>query len=194
MLTKFNLQLLADAAGSDNPGAEAGQNEGTAKPESQEGKEAKSEKLSFDDFLADPKNQSIFDKRLNKAIETAKTKWEAEANLSAEEKAQKRLKEKELELEEKEKAFNQKMFTLEIKDKLQEADLPTMLAPIIAKGATSEMVDEIIGELEEDYKSRLKENALAGARQETPGASTTKGGAEKFNPVSFARENRIITK
>lgn len=59
--------------------------------------------MDFDEILKDPKYQAEFDKRIAKAIETSKTKWdeeaeakrkelEEEAKLSAEEKLEKRLK------------------------------------------------------------------------------------------------------
>ena len=45
--------------------------------------------ISFDDFLKDSKNQAEFDKRVQKAIQTAETKWKAkndEAKTEAERK------------------------------------------------------------------------------------------------------------
>lgn len=47
--------------------------------------------ISFDDFLKDSKNQAEFDKRVQKAIQTAETKWKAkndEAKTEAEKLAQ----------------------------------------------------------------------------------------------------------
>lgn len=55
------------------------QNQGTQTP------------ISFDDFLKDSKNQAEFDKRVQKAIQTAETKWKAkndEAKTEAEKLAQ----------------------------------------------------------------------------------------------------------
>lgn len=63
--------------GSAGAGAEGGNGEGT---EGQEGGEK-----SFDDVLKDKKYQSEFDKRVAKALETAKGKWEADYQAKIEE-------------------------------------------------------------------------------------------------------------
>lgn len=58
--------------------------------------------MTFDEFMADKANQAEFDRRVNKALETARTTWEedtkkkqaeieANAKLSAEERAKKQL-------------------------------------------------------------------------------------------------------
>ena len=58
--------------------------------------------MDFDEILKDPKYQAEFDKRIAKAIETSKTKWdqeaeakrkelEEEAKLTAEEKIKKQM-------------------------------------------------------------------------------------------------------
>lgn len=58
--------------------------------------------LSFDEFMGNPKNQAEFDRRTNKALDTARKTWEEEAakkqaeieataKLSAEERAKKQL-------------------------------------------------------------------------------------------------------
>lgn len=67
-------------------GANAGQNQNT-----NQNNQGMQTPISFDDFLKDSKNQAEFDKRVQKAIQTAETKWKAkndEAKTEAEKLAQ----------------------------------------------------------------------------------------------------------
>lgn len=67
-----------------------------------EGETTVSSEMSFDEFLSNPKNQAEFDRRTSKALDTARKTWEedyskkqaeieANAKLSAEERAKKQL-------------------------------------------------------------------------------------------------------
>ena len=106
MIKKLYLQLFADGEGS---GAEGNSSEGNGS-----GTQGNSEPVSFDDFLKQEGNQAEFDRRVNKAVQTAvsnaQKKWktvtddkvsEAEklAQMSREEKAEYRAKQLEKELE-----------------------------------------------------------------------------------------------
>lgn len=70
------LQLFAEGEGGGAAGEPAGDDSGTG-----EGNIGASEPISFDDFLKDEKNQAEFDRRVQKAINTAVTnaqkKWTA---------------------------------------------------------------------------------------------------------------------
>lgn len=52
---------------------------GTPNPEGAGGTPAPQNTLTFDEFLEDKANQSEFDRRVSKALETAKAKWEKSA-------------------------------------------------------------------------------------------------------------------
>ena len=77
----YKLQFFAEegaAAGADNGNGDgAGAAEGTSG-----GSEGGTQ--TFDDILKDPKNQSEFDKKVAKALETAKGKWASETQLQIE--------------------------------------------------------------------------------------------------------------
>lgn len=106
MIKKLYLQLFADGEGS---GAEGNGSDGNGS-----GTQGSTEPVSFDDFLKQEGNQAEFDRRVNKAVQTAvsnaQKKWktvtddkvsEAEklAQMSREEKAEYRAKQLEKELE-----------------------------------------------------------------------------------------------
>mgnify|MGYP002540083554 CR=1 FL=1 len=70
---KYNLQIFAEGGSN---GADGGNG---AEPGAEGGESTQVQAtLSFDDFLKDSKNQSEFDKRVAKALDTAKGKWQVE--------------------------------------------------------------------------------------------------------------------
>lgn len=133
----MNLQLFAEGgdgagAGEDNGG---GSGEGT-------GGEGGDNPPSFDDFLKTGGNQAEFDRRVQKAVNTAVTnaqeKWqaltddklsEAEklAKMTKEEKAQYMQKKKEKELSDREAAVTRSELMAEAKNNLSDEGLPVEL-------------------------------------------------------------------
>lgn len=75
----FNVDGGAGTGGT-GTGADGGNGEGTEGGDNSDG-----EGKSFDDVLKDKKYQSEFDKRVAKALETAKGKWEADYKVKVEE-------------------------------------------------------------------------------------------------------------
>lgn len=75
----MNLQLFAEGGdgGSGNEGAEGG-TVGAGTEGGEGTKAGEGETKTFDDLLKDKAHQSEFDKRISKALETAKAKWETE--------------------------------------------------------------------------------------------------------------------
>ena len=74
-------------ANNEPAGTNAEQNQNT----NQNNNQGTQNPISFDDFLKDSKNQAEFDKRVQKAIQTAEAKWKAkndEAKTEAEKLAQ----------------------------------------------------------------------------------------------------------
>lgn len=136
----MNLQLFAegDGVGTGDEGGNGGGASGTG----DEGNEPQ----SFDDFLKTGGNQAEFDRRVQKAVNTAVTnaqeKWqaltddklsEAEklAKMTKEEKAQYMQQKKEKELSEREAAITRKELMAEARNTLAGDDLPQELAEVL---------------------------------------------------------------
>lgn len=134
---KMNLQLFAEG---DGAGAEGGSGDGSRSEGEGGGK------LSFDDFLKGEGNQAEFDRRVNKAVNTALTKaqekWQALADdklseaeklakMTKEEKTQYLQQKKEKELADREAEITRKELAAEAKNTLSEKKLPVGLAAIL---------------------------------------------------------------
>lgn len=137
----MNLQLFAEGgdgagAGEDNGG---GSGEGT-------GGEGGDNPPSFDDFLKTGGNQAEFDRRVQKAVNTAVTKaqekWQALADdklseaeklakMTKEEKAQYMQQKREKELTDREAAITRKELMAEAKNTLASDGLPQELAEVL---------------------------------------------------------------
>ena len=83
MKTVFPYKLQFFAEEGEGTGANDGNGDGTGTAEGAKGGSEDSAKV-FDDILKDPKNQSEFDKKVAKALETAKGKWASETQLQIE--------------------------------------------------------------------------------------------------------------
>jgi len=129
---------------------------------------------------------------IDKAVAEALAKAEKESKLSAAEKEELRLSEREKELEAKEKEFERKNRVVEIKGKLTDMGLPIILAEMIADKTDEDEIEEVLENLKTNWDEKLQEEVKAGARQSTPKTSTTKSRGKGFDPVDFAREKRII--
>lgn len=136
----MNLQLFAEGDGAGN--GDEGGNGGGASGTGDEGNEPQ----SFDDFLKTGGNQAEFDRRVQKAVNTAVTnaqeKWqaltddklsEAEklAKMTKEEKAQYMQQKKEKELSEREAAITRKELMAEARNTLAGDGLPQELAEVL---------------------------------------------------------------
>ena len=136
----MNLQLFAEGDGAGT--GDDGGNGGGAGGAGEEGNEPQ----SFDDFLKTGGNQAEFDRRVQKAVNTAVTnaqeKWqaltddklsEAEklAKMTKEEKAQYMQQKKEKELSEREAAITRKELMAEARNTLAGDGLPQELAEVL---------------------------------------------------------------
>lgn len=136
----MNLQLFAEGDGAGT--GDDGGNGGGAGGAGEEGNEPQ----SFDDFLKTGGNQAEFDRRVQKAVNTAVTnaqeKWqaltddklsEAEklAKMTKEEKAQYMQQKKEKELTDREAAITRKELMAEAKNTLASDGLPQELAEVL---------------------------------------------------------------
>lgn len=161
----------------------------TPSPEEQKQQKEK----TFDEFLADPKNQSAFDKRVAKALQTAREKWEEEAKLTDAEKETKRMSEREQALAEKEAELNRREFTTDIKSKLTAQQLPLSFAEVLAAGCTAETIDEVLGGIKTEWDKQIQEAIKAGARQKDPLAGGTRVESSAGDSLAeFARKNRKV--
>ena len=135
----MTLQLFAEG---DGDGAQGGDGSGAGA----NGAGAANKPLSFDGFLAQEGNQAEFDRRVQKAIDTAvsnaQQKWqaltddklsEAEklAKMNKEEKAAYMQQKKEKELSDRESAVARKELMAEAKNTLAEKKLPAGLAEVL---------------------------------------------------------------
>ena len=102
--------------------------------------------LNFDDFLKDEKNRSEFDRRVTRALETAKSRWEAEkateldnvkkeaeklAKMNAEQRAEHERQKKEADLAEREKKVAVAEMRMAARDELAKRGIPVDLAEVL---------------------------------------------------------------
>ena len=111
-------------------------------PTQTEPQESNQKLPDFDGFLADPKNQAEFDRRVAKALETAKGNWEKDAQkrateaeklakLSAEQRAQVEQERREKAIAEREAAITRRELLAAAKEQLVNDKLPPELAECI---------------------------------------------------------------
>ena len=142
----MNLQLFAE--GGDGAGADGGNGGGSGDGEGAggEGGAGGDTPPSFDDFLKTGSNQAEFDRRVQKAVNTAVTKaqekWQALADdklseaeklakMTKEEKAQYMQQKREKELTDREAAITRKELMAEAKNTLASDGLPQELAEVL---------------------------------------------------------------
>lgn len=142
----MNLQLFAE--GGDGAGADGGNGGGSGDGEGAggEGGAGSDTPPSFDDFLKTGGNQAEFDRRVQKAVNTAvtkaKEKWQALADdklseaeklakMTKEEKAQYMQQKREKELTDREAAITRKELMAEAKNTLASDGLPQELAEVL---------------------------------------------------------------
>ena len=130
---KMNLQLFAEGDGS---GAGDGNGGGG------DGINNNADTKTFDQILENKEYQAEFDHRVQKAIETAKSRWDAlmddklteaekMAKMTKEEKAAYQQKKKEQEMADREAAITRRELMAEAKNTLAEKNLPADLAEVL---------------------------------------------------------------
>ena len=159
----MTLQLFAegdgDGAGGGNVSGAGASGEGT-----------NNEPLSFDGFLAQEGNQAEFDRRVQKAIDTAvsnaQQKWQALADdklseaeklakMNKEEKAAYMQQKKEKELSDRESAVARKELMAEAKNTLAEKKLPAGLAEVL-NYTNAESCNKSIDAVEKAFQAALE--------------------------------------
>ena len=159
----MTLQLFAegdgDGAGGGNVSGAGASGEGT-----------NNEPLSFDGFLAQEGNQAEFDRRVQKAIDTAvsnaQQKWQALADdklseaeklakMNKEEKAAYMQQKKEKELSDRESAVARKELMAEAKNTLAEKKLPAGLAEVL-NYTDAETCNKSIAAVEKTFQAAVE--------------------------------------
>lgn len=175
----MTLQLFAegdgDGAGGGNVSGAGASGEGT-----------NNEPLSFDGFLAQEGNQAEFDRRVQKAIDTAvsnaQQKWQALADdklseaeklakMNKEEKAAYMLQKKEKELSDRESAVARKELMAEAKNTLAEKKLPAGLAEVLNytnAESCNKSIDAVEKAFQAAVEAAVQERLKGGEPPKTP--------------------------
>lgn len=194
-VTQFNLQFFAEPGADPTPGTPP-----TSDPVPNSDPTLEETK-TFDDFLKDKAYQSEFDKRINKALETAKGKWDADsqqkiadakteaekfAKMTADEKAK-------FEREKLDADFNKRLADLtgrELKATAKEAlagkGLPLELADVL-NYTDADACSKSIDAMEKAFQASVEKAVNEKLRGTTPkgGASSTTGNTtqEQVNKI-----------
>lgn len=201
----FDLQLFAE----DGDGVGAGDGNGGGSGEGDGAGGAKEdEPTTFDEFLKGDGNQAEFDRRIQKAIDTAVTKaqqkWkaltddklsEAEklAKMSKEEKAEYEKAKERREFEAEKAAFEKDKLLVAVKEDLQKQSLPIAFAESLVSINDAEKIKEAITGIKASWDAEIQEAIKAKARQGTPFEGGAAHKTEQLTNVSkLAREARII--
>ena len=164
----MNLQYFAEG-GEEDTGAEGG------------AQGAAGSSMSFDDYLKDPKNQAEFDRRVSKALETNRTKMQADiekqiadakteaekmAKMNADQKAQYEREKQEKELADREAAITKRELTATAKEQLAEKGFPISLAAILNYTNAEECAASIdaVGKAFQEAVEKAVTDRLAGGK------------------------------
>lgn len=131
------------------------------------------ERRTLDDALRDREVQAEFDKRMAKALQTARGKWEREAKMTAEERAAATLQERENQLGEREAALRQRELAAHAGETLRAKGLPDGLLTALGGGFADERDAEArVSALEKAYRksvdAAVQERMRGSAPRDTP--------------------------
>lgn len=172
--------------GTSGTGADNGNDEGTG-----EGTQGQEGDKSFDDVLKDKKYQSEFDKRVAKALETAKGKWETDyqakieeakteaqklAKMNADQKAQYEAQKKLDELTKREKEITTRELRATAYETLAEKNLPKELVDIL-NYSDAESCNKSIESVEKAFQSAVEK----AVNDKLRGGNPPKGGQGKID-------------
>lgn len=185
------LEADTGANGGSGTGADGGNGEGTR--EGTQGQEGGDK--SFDDVLKDKKYQSEFDKRVAKALETAKSKWETDyqakiqeakteaeklAKMNADQKAEYEKQKREDELAKREKDITTRELRATAYETLAEKNLPKELVDIL-NYESAETCNKSIEAVEKAFQSAVEK----AVNDKLRGKETPKGGQGNNNQSTF---------
>ena len=211
----MRLQLFADggagaesgeSAGSD-PGGVGTEGDGTSSRNS--GASGEGLKQTFDDLLNDKDYQAEFDRRVQKALGTAREKWEslmddklseAEklAKMTKEEKAQYLQQKRENELADKEAAITRRELMAEAKVTLADKKLPISLAELLTY-TDADTCKASIATMEKAFQEAVQagiEERMKGGeppKKALPGGAYTKEQVEAMTPDEINKNWETIS-
>lgn len=160
-----------------------------------EGAGEQGESKTFDDVLKDKSYQSEFDKRVAKALETAKSKWETEkatelenakteaeklAKMNAEQKAKYAEEKRLAELEKREKDITTRELKAQAYETLAEKNLPKELIGTL-NFSDAEQCNKSIEAVEKAFQSAVEK----AVNDKLRGGNTPKGGQGNNNQTTF---------
>ena len=163
--------------------------------------------LSFDDFLKDPKNQAEFDRRVGKALETSRSKMQAELNtkvqeavteaekmakMNAEQKAQYEREKKEKEIADREAALTKRELTATAKEQLAEKGLPVSLAAVLNYSNAEECSASIeaVGKAFQEAVEKAVNDRLSGGKPPKKAGDHAAYTMEQIKAMSPAEINK----
>lgn len=190
------------------PGGDEGQ-EGAGSAGGDGGNEPPKTK-TFDELLAEGNYQAEFDRRVQKALGTAKEKWEALmddklseadklAKMNKEEKAEYMRQKKEKELAEKEASITRRELMAEAKNTLAEKELPVALAEVL-NYADADSCNKSIAAVEKAFQEAVQvavEKKLKGGtppKKAPQGTSFTKEQVAEMSPEEINENWESISK
>lgn len=173
----YNLQLFAE--GGDGTGAHGSNGDGAVRGRYSSDDKEKKEPLTFEEFLKGDGNQAEFDRRVQKAIQTAVTKkqqkWQAltDDKLSEAEKLSKmskgereeyKRKKERQEFEAEKTEFEKVKLLMAVKEDLQKQNLPIVFAEYIAFINDAGKRKDAIAGIKETWDAEIQEAIKAKAR------------------------------
>lgn len=160
--TKYPVHRYSDGGASGGDGSSGSTGEGDKGSSGDEG----DSKATFDDLLKDKDYQSEFDKRVSKALETAKVKWQKDtddklseaqkmAKMNADEKAKYEFQKREDALAKREAETQRKELLYTAKDILAEKGLPAELSEVL-NFENADKCNKSIDTLEKVFRSEVQ--------------------------------------
>ena len=219
----MNLQFFAEPDGgagggaggaggggaSGNAGGTGGEQGAAGGQEGAEGGtgQAAGSPVSFDDFLKDPKNQAEFDRRVGKALETSRSKMQAEINtkvqeavteaerlakMNAEQKAQYEREKKEKEIADREAAITKRELMATAKEQLAEKGLPISLAEVLNYASAEECSASIeaVGKAFQEAVEKAVNDRLSGGKPPKKAGDKAAYTMEQIKNMSTAEINQ----
>lgn len=151
---------------------------------------------------------SYTDKRVSKALETARAKWDEEldaklseredkakklASMTAKERAEAKLKERQKELDQREHELNMQAYKIEAQKQLEEQKLPAGLVDLVLTD-DAEKTHENIKLLADTVDNLIKErvNELSNTQKPKDSADFKPSSLNDGGLAAFAQQNRLI--
>ncbi|MEA5017022.1 MAG: DUF4355 domain-containing protein [Candidatus Limiplasma sp.] len=186
----LNLQFFAEGEGGAGTAPESTGGSGKAAPQEAPGAEpAQNQPARTADLNAllagDKALQSQFDKLVSKALDTAKSRWEAEKNMTAEELARQRAGEREAELAAREEALIRRELRASALGLLGERGLPVELIDCVSVADEDAMLNSL-EKAEKAFRGAVNQAVAQRMRGSAPQAAQGNAQAERLAAVRAA--------